>query len=321
MKLKGHTIGFRGEYSATVLKADGTVKEFLNEEKTLKSGQVIKNRLLDNFFQKLISTTIPIGNTSIRCGTGASVVNDSESSLNNQLTLLSGNWPISGPSTANSYIDGDFIKAESTYTFTFSLGAISGNVSELGINFDGTGTASVALIHSRALVVDGLGDPTTISVSVEEQLIINYTLKMQSSVDDTVSTVTALINGVPTDLEVTARWSGFVPLMSYINSTFRSTTNTSVLAYDGALGAIGVSSAGSSTNLGPSSFTYNQSGGKEATSVSTTSQGNFAGGITVISPGGSIGQSSVKFGFNPPLPKDADRTLSATFRQTFGRIP
>ena len=321
MELKGHTIGFKGEYSATVLKADGTVKEFLNEEKTLRSGDVIKNLLLDNFFAKLIAETSPISVTTIRCGSGSAPVNASQSSLTNQLTLISGNWPSANTAgAANAVVDGSLLKANISFTFTFALGQISGNISELGINFAGTATASNTLIHSRALVVDNLGNPTTISVSTEEQLIITYTLKMETPVADVVTTVPMLINGVPTDVEVTQRWAFLRQLQVYTDSRFHDAA-ASFSVYNGALNGISANPAGTSASIssGGLSFSYNVSSGKTTTYSLSITQGNLSGGISALIP--VTNNSVVKFGFNPPIPKTADRTLSITVRQTFGRLP
>lgn len=319
MELKGHTIGFKGEYSATVLKADGTVKEFLNEEKTLRSGDVIKNLLLDNFFELLISVENPLPASgalfSIRCGTGTSPVNTSQSSLQSQLSLTSGAWPANiGVSHPNSVLDGGVVKSEIVSTFTFSVGQIVGNISELGVNMTQVQTASNTLIHSRALVVDNLGNPTTITVTSEEQLIINYTLKSEMSSADAVQTVDMLINGVPTPVEVTARRIGLPRLQALAFSRLGTSSTGASAVSSGTL-----SSPGTFVNIGNPGFSYNVSGGKQTNISANISQGNVAGGIGVMRPGDA--NSWCLFGFNPPLPKTSDRTLFITIRQTFGRLP
>jgi len=320
MELKGHTIGFKGEYSATVLKADGTVKEFLNEEKTLRSGDVIKNLLLDNFFAKLISEESPISTVSIRCGTGTNPVSVAESSLNNQLLLTSGSWPSSSGSGPTVAIENNLLKGSVTYTFTFSLGQLSGNISELGVNFTGITTASNTLIHSRALVVDNLNNPTTITVTSQEQLIITYTLRMEANADDVVSTVSVSIAGVPTDITVTARWCILGALPYYVSNNLGGGTSD-VTVFDGSLNPIGVLPSGSNSRFASKSYSYNVSGGKITTVSYSISQANLAGGISALISGATASKPIVKFGFNPPLPKNSDRTLSITIRQTFGRLP
>lgn len=317
MIIKPQPIGFRGQYSATVIKADGTIKENLNEKGTLKSGQPIKNRLLDNFFQNLISQMSPIRNTTVRCGTGSTAVNDTQTGLANVLTLNSGNWPRSAPSSTSSFVENSILKAHNTYTYTFNQGQLSGNISELGVNFDNDTTLNV--VHSRALVVDAQGDPTTISVGVDEQLILTYELFMEASIDPVVHTVDMLVDGVVTPVEITSIYGVSQNLSSYTSS--RLGGNTSFRYYaasNGQLGPGGSLPTGSNIqNSTPPSFAYNISGGKETTLNLSISQGNVSGGIIAIvniSP-------TFKFGFNPPLPKNADRTMSITFRQTFGRLP
>lgn len=323
MKLNGHKLGFRGQYSVTVLKADGTVKENLNEAGTLKSGQVIKNRLLDNFFTRLISVEVPISGATIRCGTGSVPVSDGQSSLANQITLNSGNWPSGSSTNPDSFLEDGKLKASSTFVFTFNLGQINGNIAELGVNFVGTASASNTLVHSRALVVDAQGNPTVISVSVEEQLIITYDLFMETSAEDVVTQGSYLLDGVPQNVEITQRWNRFTSLRNYLRSTFCSFSGnlTQRVRANGALNEIGVAPSGGSTVTAsiPFQFNYNVEGGKESTLSAATTQLNVLGGFNVWDL--NVVTHTVKFGFNPPIPKTADRTLSITVRQTFGRLP
>lgn len=322
MELKSHTIGFKGEYSATVLKADGTVKEFLNEEKTLRSGDTIKNLLLDNFFTRLVSLAEPIGNAiTIRCGTGSQPVVESQTGLQSPMTLQSGSWPSSFNAQADlpAVIESGLIKIGRTFTFTFNLGRIVGNISELGVDL-ANGTSNN--LHSRALVVDNQGNPSTISVTSQEQLILTYTLRAEYSVNDVVTNTTFLLNGVVTPVEVTARWNGVNThnLRQMLFLGFHGNLQAPRV-FNGDLNGINEDPSGNFETINSTySAAYNVSGGKQFTHTLGISTGNLVGGISVIA--GAVGNGGkMKFGFNPPIPKNADRTLSITVRQTFGRLP
>lgn len=321
MELKGHTIGFKGEYSATVLKADGTVKEFLNEEKTLRSGDVIKNLLLDNFFELLGNTGLGLSsNAYVRCGTGSTAVNVGQTSLANQMSLVSGNWPSGASSNPSGSLVGGIIKVEKPYTFTFNTGQIIGNIAELGVNFSGSGTNSNTLVQSRALVVGTQGNPTVITVTSSEQLILTYTLKAEIPAASITQTVDLILNEIPTPIEVTTAYRTTANLLGYVslaNFQFLSSVG-SLIVYNGSFGAPGTAPGGASASSGFGTAIYSGAAGKSATFPFTTSQGNVSGGITAAM---YENNTIFKFGFNPPIPKNADRTLSITIRQTFGRLP
>lgn len=313
MELKGHTIGFKGEYSATVLKADGTVKEFLNEEKTLRSGDIINNMLLDGFFSMLHSRFSLDGNgAQIRIGTGTAPVLANQTALSNQINVYSVNTG-NNPNVVAS--NGKLIGTK-TYTFTFSLGAISANISELGIDFLRTDTG---IIHSRALVVDSGGKPTTITVTSSEQLILTYSLRMEMPDEDVITETSMVLNGVATPVTVTSRWSALRPFEQYLQSL----SGTYATAYSGALNSRGVAPSGVDAIGGTFSYQLNQNNGKNTIVSFAANELNLQGGAGIASfiPGNNHNVVITKFGFNPPIPKNADRTLSITIRQTFGRLP
>lgn len=323
MELKGNTIGFRGEYRATVLKADGTVKEFLNEEKTLKSNDIIRNRLLDNFFSRLISVDSAVFSSarpSIRCGAGSASVVDSQTSLSSQLTLASGYWPQAGSPVTHpsASVNVDKVTGVATFVFTFALGQITGNISELGINFIGTQTVGDTLVHSRALVVDANDNPTVISVLSNEQLILTYNLYYEIGLADSTQTVTYNVSGTPTDVDVTIRHRSLSALRGYVDNP------ASAIVYSGDLGSQFTAPSNAITSGLSVSTAYNSSGGKLYTLSLAIGQGNHLSGISAIAftqsyDGG--GAAPLKIGFNPPIPKNSDRTLSISILQTFGRLP
>lgn len=318
MQLQGHKLGFKGQFSATLIGADGEIKEFVDVNQRLRSGEVIRNRLLDNFFIRLINQATPINTLSVRCSTNADPINDTSTTLIGQMTLNSGAWPSSSGLHTNAVIDGSLLKAQSTFTFTFSQGQITGNISKLAINYTGTATAADNEIHAAALVVDNLGNPTSISPAIDEQLILSYTLFMETSIADVVTMVVADFNGTLTNVEITQRWGNLLDIRSYVSSYFNISSNSSLGVWSGTLNAINVNPSSFIGLFSGTSVAFNVGGiAKEVTYNANISQA--VGNIAAAFPAGN--SSVVKAGFNPPIPKTADDTLSITFRQTFGRLP
>ena len=57
-------------------------------------------------------------------------------------------------------------------TYDFAVGAAAGNLSEIGVGYDTTS------MFSRALIKDGAGDPTTITVLADEVLRVTYEVRV-----------------------------------------------------------------------------------------------------------------------------------------------
>jgi hypothetical protein len=319
MVLNPPQIKMAGKYSAIVLDSSGKVKDYINPEKTLKSGQLFDNDLLDSFFDRVNSIGSPVNNGTLKLGTGTTPVNNSQSNLVNPITLQSGNWPSpSAVSQPNAVVVDNKVVATFTMTFTFNVGQVVGNISEMGIDFAAQATASNSVVQSRALVVDGSGNPTTIPVLVTEQLIVNYAITAEIDVADHVETVSLLINGVSQPTEVTVRHKTLRPLPAYLSlgSWYAYNNSGAPAAHSGAFNA---AFTGPSTIIGYSSDgvpQFNTGGGKQATYLYPADSSNAAGGITAISEN----WAPFKYGFNPPIPKNADRQFSITIKHTFGRL-
>lgn len=73
------------------------------------------------------------------------------------------------------------------YTFNYAQGAAAGNLTEVGTGDASTGNQIIAM--SRALILDGLGNPTTLTVLADEFLTITYTLLLQPVLTDVTNTV------------------------------------------------------------------------------------------------------------------------------------
>lgn len=85
-------------------------------------------------------------------------------------------------SYTDTYVAGSPTIWQYAITITFSAGVATGTWSEIGVGPVGAATATTeptgAYLFSHALIVDGVGSPTTISVLSSEQLVVVYTLQL-----------------------------------------------------------------------------------------------------------------------------------------------
>ena len=102
-------------------------------------------------------------------GTGNTPPNIADNSMESYLGKSEyGTWV-----TGTPLIVGTVLERFSTAEFQFTVGTIVGNISELGIS---TEQYSSAGLQTRALFKDTGGNPVTIAVTADDQLIITYSI-------------------------------------------------------------------------------------------------------------------------------------------------
>lgn len=96
-----------------------------------------------------------------------------------------------------------------TVTFRFATGAAAGNLTEIGMAGDGSNStlSSTSKLFSRALIVDGSGNPTTITIQSDEILDVTYELRvyLPNSGNDITGSFNQTIDGVSTAFAYTLR--------------------------------------------------------------------------------------------------------------------
>lgn len=156
-----------GEYCLQVRKKTGEVVKDTGFFKNL-----ITNQGLDNICG---SNNAALRYMSVGTGTTAPAVTDTQ--LVNFRAVAdvaaTGNTAISSLDTTNNYLIG-------TLTASFLNGSASGNISEVGVGAEPNGTR----LTSRALVRDANGDPTTITVLSDEDLVVIYKFKVKQPTGD-----------------------------------------------------------------------------------------------------------------------------------------
>ena len=210
-------------------------------------------------------------------------------------------------------------------TFRFGEGVAAGNLTEVGV-----GWASPGSLFSRALILDGVGNPTTITVEIDEWLDVSYEFRFYPKLIATSGTIafsgsegqTYAWEAKPKSVTSSATSGGWSP--TSIMNTLQSANWW--YAYTGEPGAI----TGSPSGL--------ISGG--ATSISVTSyvpgtyivygtvtwgldKANHADGIRCVA--GSFGKGAYQYRFgqtgggDQTIPKTASTILSIEFSHSWGR--
>jgi hypothetical protein len=210
-----------------------------------------------------------------------------------------------------------------TYEYTFTQGAVTGNISEVGVGWATTG----ATLFSRALIVDGSGTPTTITLTSIDQLIIYYRLNASQPITDTTTAVTISSVSYPYTIR-TAYAASFCSGFSTFWYGYLFTKLSNVLLYgdDAALGAITGSLSGTLiANSGNPGFTFTYpaytpgSYYRDSTFSIPVNIGNAVGGIGGIQLtwNGSLLNQIV---LPTPILKTNTQVLTITCRFTWARL-
>lgn len=160
----------------TDIEGSFSVSIFRNN-KEIKSTGRMKNLILEGAMDAL-DTLGP----SLHVGTGTTAPTFSDTGLVSHLAAVNGSgWLESSP-----VLNGSTYEKESFNTFTFSTGAVVGNITELGVS---PSPNPAIQFQTRALFRDGAGDPTTITVTAADQLVITYYVKKFITMIPTTSSV------------------------------------------------------------------------------------------------------------------------------------
>ncbi|MGH8037090.1 MAG: hypothetical protein ACREPD_05045 [Stenotrophomonas sp.] len=204
-------------------------------------------------------------------------------------------------------------------TVRFATGVAAGNLSEVGM-FGGS------LMYSRALIVDGGGSPTTITVLSDEILDVTYEVRSYVPTADAVFTVGGYTFTVRAAGAGSVAWCGQSPSAGDIAKGWRTMAYYSYPATS-TIGAITGKPSGASgtvVNL-IDVWTGTPSGGSNTFRVSlSVAQGNVTGGIGAFTIGdGGAGIDCgwmFQVGCSPVLPKDATKTMKLDFTLTVARV-
>lgn len=196
-------------------------------------------------------------------------------------------------------------------TYRFAQGVAAGNLSEVGVGWATTGS-----LFSRALILDGGGSPTTITVLSDEVLDVTYELRRYPGTVDLTGTV--VLDGV------THNWVSRAAAVT--DSWYWAATDTMALdraaSFNGDIGAVTAEDpSGTSGSLSATPLAYSSGSYTRATTVSAgLNDSNLSGGIRSIRvSGGLTGRYQIQF--DPAIPKNNTKVLSLTIQHSWSRRP
>jgi hypothetical protein len=241
-------------------------------------------------------------------------------------------------STTTDFSDNGLGTAQSTppyfgtgiKTWQFAVGAAAGNLSEVGV-----GQTATALF-SRALILDGGGSPTTITVLSNEALNVTYTLNQYPPTADVTGSIT--LNGVSYAYTIRAAnvtataWGGGPGGFTGMALDAGSTFNGAIGAITGQPGVVtGTPQTGGFSSITTASYTVGTYT-RQATVQADINSSNLGGGgigamlLTWGNGRGSGGSSAdnrgqYQMGFTPKIPKDNTMVLTLTVQVGWTRGP
>lgn len=196
-------------------------------------------------------------------------------------------------------------------TYRFAVGVAAGNLSEVGVGWASTGS-----LFSRALILDGGGSPTTITVLSDEVLDVTYELRRYPGTVDLTGTVVldgVTHNWVSRAAAVTTEgaWTGAGAMVLDF-----------ALSFNGGIGAVTTSPSGVSGILSATALPYSAGSYTRAVTVSAgLNDSNLAGGIRSILIHSYSNTARYQIQFDPAIPKDNTKVLSLTIQHSWARRP
>lgn len=239
-------------------------------------------------------------------GSGSTAPADTQTTL---ASRVAGTNTVQASTSANSGSIPFF--ARRTTTFRFPQGAATGVLAEVGV-----GWGSIGDLYSRALILDALGEPTTITVLADESLDVTYELRMYVWAGASAGTIA--LKGVTHEIiqksANAANWS--------IANSFRLNSGYigSVDAFSGAVSSE-ITGSPSGTSLGAASaVAAPYTPGTLYRTVNITaglSTWNHVSGIGALRMG--FGWGFWQIGFTPNILKTASDILTLQVRHSWGR--
>jgi hypothetical protein len=261
------------------------------------------NLIVDAGLDALHSSSSSFSNCMV--GTGTTPPATTQTTLVNRIASTTNTTAITNTTNNASPYDATMV-----ITYQFATGVAAGNLTEVGI-----GTTST-LVMSRALIVDGSGNPITITVLATEALFVTYTFKVYPPIVDNVFSVSGYT--------FTARAIGCGLVSSWVAGY-----------YPGAISGMAIEAAGQALTAAYSAL------GGTTISNATYVAGTFYRDITITYPIGIAnyatgigtlgfrtgsasypqGVMSLQFSISPKIMKTSSQTLTITYRLTIARYP
>lgn len=285
------------------------------------------NLITNSGLNDIFASTSGTGASRAQLGTGTAAPNATDTALGvagPATTTIQRSWSVSP-----TYVAGPPDYSSDYITLRFAAGTATGTWTEVGM----TRNVSPFTLFSRALILDGSGNPTSITVLSDESLDVTYTLRVYPPSDD----VTGVVNLEGVDYSYILRparvtyadWgpTQVVAIYGYAGRTTTSDLYMSV--FDGAIGARTASTpsgayVNANAGLTPSAYSNNSYQRTFELKLDLT-KGNIAGGIKslLFNPVSSSGNGgpSYQLEFTPKVPKTSSKILRLNFTAGLARRP
>lgn len=284
---------------------------------SLAVGKTIDNPRYKTEFKNLIvdqglnnAASITIDNLVTRCKVGSSydIPTTSDTTLGQQV----GPYTPVVTSTYNHSSGNPVWYTYGRFTYTFPVGAVTGDLREIGF-FDSSDN-----MFSHALIKDGAGNPTAVTVLADEQLFVTYEVRKYPAETDQTGTFILSINGVDTSFSYTARPAliNTTTSSNYWYGSHQLGVNTNVVAYESqTLGTVTGTPTGTAVAGSGTIDTYLAGSFKSTLNcVFDPSIANFTNGI-----GSMLLCNGFQVSFTPAIPKTSDRRLVLPLSTVYSR--
>lgn len=295
------TFGIQGEFTVSVIGPDGQVKE----------SSTTKNLILDNLLEairaKSDASSIYYSTQTFRVGTGTTPPTASDLTL--QSTLAS-RAVSSTPTQVAITSDGTNWRTESTIQTDFSVGAVVGNITELGWFVAGMKPNTLTNeVYSRTLIKDSQGNPTTLTVTSTDVLRVSYKLVMTGPDADVTGTLTLAGNSY--NYTIRRPTPSVVAVWAFLDG---SSASSNAAYVGGTFGAAGQNPSGGTLLTATALVEQGASAGERRFTITVPTNVNGSAGISMILLG-----NYMKIQFSPAVPKTTDDALKLLVNYTIAR--
>lgn len=315
--------GVQGRYELNVHKVNAQ-GEIISSRKAAEFENLITDAGLDEIG---LDTTYAKINGAV-VGTGTTTPANGDTGLAAYLagtSTLQAGWSRAFQSSVAPYY------AYYRITYRFNTGVAAGNLTEVGIGGLQATIGPTSTLFSRALILDGSGNPTTLTILSDEILDVTYELRfyLPNGGSDVTGTFNMTIDGVVTPFNYTLRGLFYASLWPADPTSVDGTNKVSPLYYADNINVGGGVWSGSIGSL--TSQPTGTSDAWDSASVSAYTSGTYTVNVTynLSLNRGNFSFISFSVGTNlpcwfqmqldNPVTKDATKTFTITFALTWGR--
>lgn len=285
---------------------------------------LITNQGLDWFGTAPPNYNVSYGQPLIATHCGVGTGNTAPAFTDTRLTSFLAMFPSTTGSnvenvTTSTYVPGPPAYYSQIKTYSFATGAVVGNVAEVGVGNTAQADTNPQLFN-HALILDGSGNPTTISVTSADALTVTYELRQYFDLTDNTYTMTiGATNYSGTYRRAQVNTFGYQNFQT-VPYDFNGQYFTSV--YNGSIAATTSHPSGTSTTTATGSWAAYNTGTYFVTGTASfsLSQGNLTGGITAIMTTNDT-TGSYQFAVSPAIPKTSSYTMTLNYNISWARYP